>query len=711
MKQISKILLALIIFISAIIVLCSCESILGGITGDEPTTECTHVYGDWSVVSGEFCEERLHSRTCTICGNVDYREGTEADHYWGEVITVEPTCNKEGYDERTCRLCEKVETLATYPIVDHYWGEVTTVEPTCINEGYDERTCRICEKVEKTNTVPATGEHDFIITGTYEPNCVSGGIRNLKCIVCDLLMAETFGEPTGEHDYTRLVAFDEYHTYYCWYCNEENGREEHIYVGDSPICEICGYDSRPAYEISIWVSEIDGVASLFAKQIDRFAALYGYRINYSIEGITEADAGYLIVADPTYTPDLFCFTQEYTTRLYNAGALATPSLNATNSILTANDAASILAASVNGKVQAYPMTSDNGYYMYYDSSVITNPDSLEQIIADCEAAGKKIRFAADNAWYMASFFFATGCESEWIMDENGQFIGEFIGVNDSFNSPEGLIAMKGLQKLTQSSAYESNADVCSDDTAVWITGIWYHNYAIDFGFEATDLPSFTIDGVTYHMGSYSGNKLIGVKPQEDEEKAKLLEELALYLTGYECQIERFNEFGFGTSNLQAQGEIEDIHFGIAALHKQAEFAVPQGNIYGDWWDIAGALGIKAQTAKTEQDLKDALYEYNREIQCLFIEPTEWSLIGTINGTVWDTDFPLTKVADSIYESDPLHMKAGDEFLIRKDQNWEMYFGYHGIYGGNFKIENDGEYVIRITVISEYEINVEILPAE
>ncbi|MBR4835854.1 MAG: hypothetical protein IKU99_02470, partial [Clostridia bacterium] len=107
MKQISKILSALIIFISAIMVLCSCESILGNLSGAIDPDSCTHIYGDWTVVDGEFCEERLHSRTCTLCGDVDYREGTEADHYWGEVITVEPTCNKEGYDERTCRLCDK----------------------------------------------------------------------------------------------------------------------------------------------------------------------------------------------------------------------------------------------------------------------------------------------------------------------------------------------------------------------------------------------------------------------------------------------------------------------------------------------------------------------------------------------------------------------------------------------------------------------------
>lgn len=670
MKQISKILLALIIFISAIIVLCSCESILGGITGDEPTTECPHVYGDWTVVDGEFCEERLHSRTCTLCGEIDYREGSEADHYW---------------------------------------SKVTTVEPTCINEGYDERVCRLCNKDEKENVVPATGQHDFIITGTDEPNCVSEGVLYSKCIVCDLAVNATFGEPTGEHDMTRCVAFEDYHAYYCRYCDTQEIIEPHIFRNGSSICKVCHYDSTPVYDIKIWVSERLGAASLFSDQILRFAELNGYKIKLSIYGVTEVDAGYLVAANVASAPDIFCFTQDYTNRLYNAGAFTAPSPSVADGIIAANDHSSILSASVNGSLQAYPLTSENGYYMYYDSSVITNPDSLEQIIADCEAAGKKIRFAGDNAWYVASFFIATGCESEWIVDEDGQF----VGVKDSYNSEEGLIAMKGLQKLTQSSAYESNSDTCDGDTAVWITGIWNHNYAMEHGLSATDLPSFTVDGVTYHMGSFSGNTLMGVKPQENEERAKLLEELALYLTSYECQIERFNEFGYGPSNLQAQGETGNENSGLAALYKQAEFAIPQGNIYGSWWDIAKMLGIATEKAKTEQDLKDALNTYETELNDLFIfaDEDQWSIIGEVAGTMWDVDFPMTETSENVYESDVLQLNQGDEFLIRKDLSWEMYFGYHGIYGGNFKIENGGDYIIRITVLSEYEINVEILPVE
>ena len=441
------------------------------------------------------------------------------------------------------------------------------------------------------------------------------------------------------------------------------------------------------------------------EQIERFAIEKGCRINLSIHAVTEADAGMQIFYNPSIAPDLFCFDQSYTKLLYNVSALTRLSDSDADMIRLGNDKASVLSATVGDGVYAYPMTSDNGYYMYYDPSVITNPDSLEQIIADCEAAGKKIRFAGDNAWYVASFFFATGCESEWIVDNDGSF----IGVNDSFNSEEGLVAMKGLMKLTQSSAYDSNADVCSDDTAVWITGLWNDGDAIDLGFSATDLPSFTVDGVSYHMGSFSGTKLMGVKPTEDADKAELLRELALYLTGYECQMERLNQLRWCPSNLEAQAN--DQRIGCSALFEQNKYATPQGYIHGEWWDIARMLGIEAETAESEQDLKAALDKYDSDIAKLFAEKVEWSIIGAVCGTVWDVDFPLTKVADNIYESDPLHMKAGDEFLIRKDQNWEMYFGYHGIYGGNFKIENDGEYLIRITVISEYEINVEILSAE
>ena len=65
--------------------------------------------------------------------------------------------------------------------------------------------------------------------------------------------------------------------------------------------------------------------------------------------------------------------------------------------------------------------------------------------------------------------------------------------------------MKGMQKLAQSPAYDSNADIFTD-AGVVITGIWNANAAAEhFGANlgATDLPSFEVDGQSYHLGSYT----------------------------------------------------------------------------------------------------------------------------------------------------------------------------------------------------------------
>ena len=297
-------------------------------------------------------------------------------------------------------------------------------------------------------------------------------------------------------------------------------------------------DLSGTYDVTLWVSELPGVAELTQDQIDAFeAANPGVVINASIEGVTEADAGSKVIADVASAPDIFCFAQDQLARLVQAAALAPLGKGAAETVKANNDAGSVAAGTVAGTMYAYPMTSDNGYYMYYDKSIISEEDaeSLEKIIAACEANNVKFRYALENAWYTASFFFATGCHTNWTTNDNG----EFVSVDDTFNSPEGMIAMKGMQKLAQSPCYDSNADIFTD-AGVVITGIWNANAAGEhFGenLGATDLPSFEVDGQTYHLGSYTGNKLMGVKPQSDAKKAAVLSLLAQYLTNEQCQLD------------------------------------------------------------------------------------------------------------------------------------------------------------------------------
>ena len=452
------------------------------------------------------------------------------------------------------------------------------------------------------------------------------------------------------------------------------------------------------YDVTLWVSEIDGVAAMTQAQIEAFmAANPGIIINASIEGVTEADAGSKVVADVASAPDIYCFAQDQLARLVQAAALAAPGKAATETIIANNDAGSVAAASVAGDLWCYPMTSDNGYYMYYDKSIISEEDaeSMEAIIAACEANGVKFRYALENAWYTASFFFATGCESVWTMNE----AGEFVAINDTFNSAEGLIAMKGMQKLAQSACYDSNADIFTD-AGVVITGIWNANAAADhFGenLGATDLPSFEVDGTSYHLGSYTGNKLMGVKPQADAKKAAVLSQLAQWLTSEACQLERYEKFQWGPSNKNAQAsEAVQANISLAALAKQGEFGVPQGQIHGSWWDIAKVLGAEAKAATSDEDLQAALDGYTATIDGLFSMSEEtkraWTVIGSVGGTAWDTDFTMTEEPENTWTSIPIEMKAGEEFKVRQGLSWDNNFGVE-FNGANIVVEADGTYQV------------------
>ena len=497
-------------------------------------------------------------------------------------------------------------------------------------------------------------------------------------------------------------------------------------------------DANPlagTYKIQMWVSEKESedgtqsVAKQMQSQIEDFmAANPGIIIEATISGVTEADAGSQVVNDVASAPDIYCFAQDQLARLVQAAALAAPGGDIAAQIKKDNDAGSVKAATVAGTLYAYPMTSDNGYYLYYDKSVVTNPDSLEQIIADCETAfdaadaakdanaNTLFRFALENGWYTASFFFGAGAHSQWTMDAEGNF----NAIDDNFNSELGLIAMKGMQKLAQSRAYNSDADKFANAAAI-VTGIWNAESAeAHFGANLgiADLPSFTVDGKDYHLGSFSGYKLMGVKPQTDSKKGAVLQLLAQYLTSEKCQLERYNMWQWGPSNVNAQNsEAVKANPSLGALAQQNAYAVPQGQIHGGWWDFAANLGKAAKAAKSDADLQGALDAYKTSIDGVLSMTDEerqaWALIGGICDTSWDTDIPMTKKSEGVWESDILSLVEGQEFKLRQGADWNVQIGVAdaktgetetGYYvrladgpdePGNIVVEATGEYVIRL----------------
>lgn len=463
------------------------------------------------------------------------------------------------------------------------------------------------------------------------------------------------------------------------------------------------------YDITIWVA--DSAVDLTKKQVEDFNASneYGIVFNATIEAVGEGEAATNMITDVEAGGDIFCFAQDQFARLVQAGALSKLGVSAAEIVTNANDAGTVAAATAGEDLYAYPLTSDNGYFMYYDKSVIPEEDidSLEALIADCEEAGKFFSMETDtSAWYMASFFFGTGCVSEWTTDEDGAF----ISVNDTFDSPEGLIAVKGMQKLVTSPMYlsSSEGEGFEKGAAIVVTGTWaYETISNILGdnMGATDLPSFEVDGTEYHMGSYNGCKLLGVKPQTDATKAAALHRLAQYLTSEDAQMERFEALSWGPSNVNAQGnEAVQSNPGLAALIAQAPYSVPQGQIHGSWWDLAKVIATDVENAETEEDLQAALDSYREKIEGLFEmseeEKNAWSVIGGICGTSWDTDFPMTEVSEGVYQSEPLELNAGEELKVRQGASWDVNYGVTGLDGDNLVVEADGTYIVEINLNTE-----------
>ena len=381
-----------------------------------------------------------------------------------------------------------------------------------------------------------------------------------------------------------------------------------------------GADGK-VFDVKIWVPE--NTVDLTAEQVRNFNAENnaGITINATIEPVSEADATNNMIIDLESGADLYFFAQDQFARLMKAGGLSKVPEGIAGTVQAANDRSSVAAATSGNHLYAYPITSDNGYFMYYDKSVIPEEDvdSLEKLIADCEEAGKYFAFEQEtSAWYLASFFFATGCESKWTTDDDGNFIGLY----DTFDSPEGLIAAKGLSKLVTSPYHLSDSRTSEFDSgaAVVVSGTWDYQTAksiLGDNLGVADLPSFEVDGKAYHLGSFSGCKLLGVKPQVDREKSEAVNLLAEYLSNETCQEERFAEQAWGPSNLAAQqSDAVQANQALAALQQQNQYAQAQGQIHGSWWDIAKVIADDVKEAEDEAGLQKALNNYREKLSAI-----------------------------------------------------------------------------------------------
>ncbi|MEG1687414.1 MAG: extracellular solute-binding protein, partial [Angelakisella sp.] len=238
-----------------------------------------------------------------------------------------------------------------------------------------------------------------------------------------------------------------------------------------------------------------------------------YEITMGAVGEGEAKEKYL--QDPTAAADVFAFANDQLFDLVNAGGLYEVTKNK-DAIVAANNALSVDSATAqDGKLYAYPMTADNGYFMYYNKSVFTADDvkSFDGMLAAADKAGKKVFMDVSNGWYIASFFFGNGGKMGTGAD--GKAFCDF-------NNDKGVAAAEGIKAITAHKAFLTGDDnvlkggFADGSVAAGISGTWNAGdikTALGDNYGVCKLPTFTCGGAQVQMSSYAGTKLIGVNSQ------------------------------------------------------------------------------------------------------------------------------------------------------------------------------------------------------
>ncbi len=338
----------------------------------------------------------------------------------------------------------------------------------------------------------------------------------------------------------------------------------------------------------------------------------GTRYEITLAVVSEADAYKTIGTDVSAGADVYAFANDQIGNLYRAGALAQIGGKNLETMKAENSEGAVNAAHLFGGYYGYPYSADNGYFLYYDKSVISSPDTLEGILTDLSSKNKKLVIDLDEPWYTSGFFFGTGCKYEVTYDESGKESAVTCDFNDSV---KGIAAGKAMITLNEHSAFvnggddEMKAGFSGGSVGAAVSGTWNAEAvknALGANYAAAKLPTFTVDGNTYQMSSFAGYKLYGVNPTSDH--LAEAHKLAAFLSSEAMQLKRFNDVAAGPSNTKAaESEQVKANVALAALAAQGAHAVPQTSVPTNFFNAVEAFGEeltagKITTANLQQKL-------------------------------------------------------------------------------------------------------------
>ena len=375
----------------------------------------------------------------------------------------------------------------------------------------------------------------------------------------------------------------------------------------------CGETQQPGQkqvEINVWATAAEEavINKVVANYNEGRPADEQFKVKFT--PVAEGDCGVTLSKDPTVdgAPALFLCADDHIADLTSKNIIAELKGARREKIESENTDVAVLGVTQNGSVWGYPVTSDNGYFMWYDKSQVdaNTVGNLEALLAHAKSIGKSVLMDLPNGWYANSFIMspqACGVNSlYWSKNADGQNVytttwDSEIGVKVSEYAANLLTPYYADGTLKIGSNEVIQAGFADRSMIAAVSGTWMENLLeaeIGADLAADKLPEYHIDGKAYQMASFGGSKVYCINKTRPVEEQKTAAALAELLTGKDAQLVRFEERASLPCNKEAAADpryTEHVSIGGAAFVKQSAFACVQSQTAeGRYWDIGKAIG-------------------------------------------------------------------------------------------------------------------------
>ena len=149
---------------------------------------CSHIYQDWQTVLSPSCTSiGYNTRSCSLCGDLDYQFTQALGHTYENPTYVIGTPCQPSWINKTCTSCGDTILIEEPASEEHSYSDWETIQEYACGTTKQQRTCLSCGEIQ-TQTI--NGEHTF---GDWEivEEYACGTRTQRICNICETVEMNT----------------------------------------------------------------------------------------------------------------------------------------------------------------------------------------------------------------------------------------------------------------------------------------------------------------------------------------------------------------------------------------------------------------------------------------------------------------------------------------------------------------------------------------